>query len=129
MNVDLVPNDDRCRYWAKVITPEARLPLPVQIGKATDIPVPFLKTGTTYNLTPGSYLIEGEATQPCKPARWEFTVSWVDRWGTFHKLIPTVETREALAAAGLPAKLQDGAGGLAACVRVVHALRLGLMEK
>ena len=39
---------------------------------------------------------------------------------------PGAETKAAMKAAGLPVHLLTGSGEIAACVRVAHAVRLGI---
>jgi hypothetical protein len=46
--------------------------------------------------------------------------------GTLQRVTPAKEHKQAMKSAGMPTDWLKGAGQLAACVRLIHGLRMGL---
>lgn len=125
VSVRIAPRDSRCRYWAKVVRAGQALPLPSVTNGANDIPGPYARKGEE-ELLPGDVLIEGEEVSHRKARGWSYQVTFV-RNGAAHTTTPG-GTKAAMKAAGMPAELLTGSGDVAACVRVVHGLRLGMAD-
>ena len=123
-SVKIGPQDKRCGYWAKVVRAErvGSLPLPYRVETGYQIPGAFLKHGEE-ELFPGDVMIQGEANHHRHFRGWSYWVSWCDENGEYHSLLNP-------AGAGIKAAIKEaghkdllaGAGYLAACVRVAHAL-------
>jgi len=127
LSVEIRPFDRRCRYWAKIVRPGQALPRPSEVKGANDIPGGYLRLGDE-ELFPGEILFEGEAMHHRKQRGWTYSLTWCDHSTGEKRTLdnPDAKTKADLKSAGLPAELLRGAGGPAACVRVAHALRLGL---
>lgn len=129
VSVTIKPADSRCRYWAKVVRAGTPLPLPSDVTGAADIPGPFSQRGDE-ELFLGDFLIEGEAVHHSRNRGWYYWVTWCTGDGKWRREEdPDSTVKSQLKAAGLPVELLPGAGTLAACVRVAHAVRLGLYQE
>ncbi len=127
-SVRVVPGDSRCRYWAKIVRASVTLPLPSATDGANDIPGGYIKRGEE-ELFPGDMMFEGEEKHHSKPRGWSYWVTYCDSDGVARRIRnPGVDEKAAMKAAGLPAELLSGAGGVAAAVRFAHGVRLGLIE-
>lgn len=126
VSVTLRPHDSRCPYWAKIVRASEGLPLPSDVQRSADIPVPFLLRGEE-ELFPGDLLFEGEANHHRRTDRgWSYWVSYVDAQGQLHQFRSGFGPQKAAAKAqGLPAHLLTGSGDVAGAIRVAHALRSG----
>lgn len=125
VSVKIAPRDFRCRYWAKVIRANQPLPLPSAVDGANDIPSLYARRGEE-ELMSGDVLIEGEEVSHRKARGWSYWVTFVHN-GEACTTTPG-GTKAAMKAAGMPAELLTGSGDVAACVRVVHGLRLGMAD-
>ena len=126
VSVTIAPRDSRCRYWAKVVRAGAALPLPSAVGSASDIPGAYARRGEE-ELFAGDILIEGEENHPRKARGWTYWVKFMGADGTLQMVRdPGADEKVAMKAAGLPAELLPGSGQVAACVRLAHAVRLGI---
>jgi len=125
-SVRVGPRDSRCRYWAKIVRAGQPLPTPASVGGAASIPGAYLRNGEE-ELFPGDVLIEGEEMHHRKARGWTYRTAHVTAAGELVYTTPSAEIKAAMKAAGLPAELLPGSGDLAACVRIAHGLRLGLL--
>lgn len=125
VSVRIAPRDSRCRYWAKVVRAGQPIPAPSAVSGANDIPVLYARKGEE-ELLPGDVLIEGEEVSHRKARGWSYQVTFVHN-GEAHTTTPG-GAKAAMKAAGLPAELLTGSGDVAACVRIVHGLRLGMAD-
>lgn len=125
VSVRIAPRDSRCRYWAKVIRANQPLPAPSAVTGAADVPGPYAHKGEE-ELMPGDVLIEGEEVSHRKARGWAYWVTFV-HGARAHTTTPG-GTKAAMKAAGMPPELLTGSGDVAACVRVVHGLRLGMAD-
>lgn len=125
-SVRLVPLDERCRYWAKIVRSGSPLPLPSSVHGADWISGPYLRRGGD-ELFPGDVLLEGEANHPRRQRGWTYWVTYVRDDGELVRFVSGFGVQKAAAKRqGLPPALLAGSGDLAGAVRVGHALRLGL---
>jgi hypothetical protein len=126
VSIDIEPDDTRCRYWAKRIDAATVLALPPEVNGAKDIPGAFLSQGED-ELAVGDFLIEGEQVHHRHPERgWTYRIGYMGIDGALQGVTPTKEHKAALKTAGMPVEYLKGAGELAACVRIIHGLRMGL---
>ena len=126
VSIDIEPDDERCRYWAKRIDAATVLALPPEVNTAKDIPGGFLRQGED-ELTAGDFLIEGEQVHHRRPERgWTYRIAYMGIDGELQRVAPTKVHKAALKEAGMPVEYLKGAGELAACVRIIHGLRMGL---
>ena len=124
-SVTIGPKDKRCRYWAKVIRHSHTVPAPIDVNSSNDVPGPYARNGDE-ELAPGDCLIEGEANHHCKPRGWSYRVRWCADDGRVRYFYPKAEIKAEAKAQGLSANLLKGSGDIAACIRIVWALRLGI---
>lgn len=122
-SVKIGPRDSRCRYWAKIIRAGVDLPPPSAVSGASDIPGAYLRNGED-ELFAGDILIEGEANHHVKSRGWTYWVTVCGPDGSERMLTANKATMKA---AGLPSQYLAGSGEVAACVRMAHAYRLGLV--
>jgi hypothetical protein len=127
-SVEIGPSDKRCRYWAKVLRAGCPLPAPSAVNGANDVPGPYLRHGDE-ELFPGDVLIEGEALHHRKARGWLYTACFMGADGAPVWVRPSHELKATMKAAGMPAHLLAGSGDVAACVRIAHAVRLGIDVK
>lgn len=126
VSVEVRPRDSRCRYWAKIIRAGAPLPAPSAVSGASDVPGPYLRQGED-ELLPGDVLIEGEERHHRKARGWDYWVTWCDEHGALRRITnPGAEHKARMKAAGMAPALLIGSGEVAACIRVAHAIRLGI---
>ena len=126
VSISAEPTDRRCRYWAKRIDAGMALGLPSTMKGAKDISGPYLAQGEE-ELAMGDFLIEGEQVHHRRPERgWTYRLGYMGIDGALYRLTPSNEHKQALKAGGMPVDFLKGAGELAACVRIIHGLRLGL---
>lgn len=126
VSVEIKPRDSRCRYWAKIIRANQPLPLPSNVNGADDIPGPYLRIGEE-EMLPGDVLIEGEANHHMKTRGWTYDVHVIRADGTCYSTQPMSAHKAALKDAGMPVNLLTGSGDIAACVRIAHGVRMGLI--
>lgn len=126
VSIKIGPRDSRCRYWAKVIRAGQPLPLPSAVDGANDIPAPYLRHGEE-ELFPGDVLIEGEANHHVKARGWTYWVYTCSPDGDLVSHEPSSKVKAAMKAAGLAPDLLPGSGDVAACVRIAHGIRAGLL--
>lgn len=126
VSVSVEPDDSRCRYWAKRIDSNTVLGLPSAFNGAKDIPGAFLPHGED-ELSVGDFLIEGEQVHHRHIERgWTYRIAYMGIDGTLQRVTPAKEHKQAMKSAGMPTDWLKGAGQLAACVRLIHGLRMGL---
>ena len=126
VSVSIEPEDSRCRYWVKRIDADMVLGLPSTLDGGKDIAGAFLPRGED-ELAVGEFLIEGERVHHLHIERgWTYRITYMGIDGTLQRVTPTKEHKQAMKAAGMPLEWLKGAGGLAACVRLIHGLRMGL---
>ena len=126
VSIEIRPADKRCRYWAKRIDAGRGLSLPDSIGSAKDIPGPFLNVGGEDELAVGDFIIEGEEVHHRHQRGWTYRIGFMGIDGALHRVTPNKEHKQAMKAAGMPLHYLRGSGELAACVRLIAGLRLGL---
>ena len=127
-SVRVVPGDSRCRYWAKIVRANAELPKPAETDGANDISGAYCKRGDE-ELFVGDMLIEGEENHHRNNRGWSYWVTYCDVDGVARRIKnPGADEKATMKAAGLPAELLAGSGGVAAAVRFAHAVRLGLIS-
>ncbi len=126
-SVSVVVQSDRGQKWAKVsrMRQASRLPLPSNVQGGNDLPGEYLPTGDE-ELLPGDAIFEGSRGRH----GWEYSVTLALENGRGLFISPRTnnlaDLKAEMKAAGLPFKLLQGAGPLAALVRVVWGYRLGL---
>lgn len=120
------PRDSRCRYWAKVIRAGQPLPAPASVDGAGDVPGAYLRNGEE-ELFPGDVLIEGEANHHVKARGWSYWVHTCSPTGEQVTIRPSADVKSQLKAAGIDPRLLPGSGDVAACVRIAHGIRAGLI--
>lgn len=127
LSIEIAPRDSRCRHWTKVIRADRPLPVPSAVAGADSIPGPYARDGLD-ELLPGDIIIDGEANHHRRFDRgWTYQVRALTPSGRDTGwVVPSGEIKAALKAAGLPVPLLPGSGEVAACVRIAHAIRLGL---
>ena len=127
-SVKIAPADRRCRYWAKIVRADATLPKPSETEGANDIVGAYLKNGED-ELFPGDLLFEGEENHHRNNRGWSYWITYCDSEGIARRIKnPGADEKAAMKAAGLPAELLAGSGGVAAAVRFAHGVRLGLIS-
>jgi hypothetical protein len=127
-SITIKPQDDRCRYWAKVVRANQALPTPSAVSGANDIPGAYAKKGDE-ELFEGDVLFEGEEISHRKARGWTYHITFVGADGKAEIVQPSSEIKAAVKTNGLPAHLLAGSGDVAAMVRIAHALRLGIALK
>lgn len=125
-SIQIKKRDSRCRFWAKVIRAGQALPLPSAVAGASDIPGPFAQQGDE-ELFFGDVLIEGEENHHRHARGWTYWVTFVGLDGAVHVVQPSGDIKAALKKAGLDRALLAWSGDLAACMRIAHGLRAGLV--
>lgn len=130
-SIKVGPDDSRCHYWAIMVRAGQPLPHPENARGAADLAQRFIATRhdgrpTDKELFPGDILFEGEQVKHNRDYGWTYQVRWLAPDGDEVKLRPRSGVKADLKAKGLAPDLLRGAGQLAACVRVAHALRAGL---
>lgn len=125
-SIQIKPQDRRCRYWAKVVRDGAALPTPSAVNSANDINASYSRHGDE-ELFEGDFLFQGEENHHRIDRGWTYWVGWVNADGAYVSIRnPGTELKAKLKARGLRRELLAGAGSLAACVRVAHAVRDGV---
>lgn len=126
VSIQIKKRDSRCRFWAKVIRAGQALPMPSAVSGANDIPGPFAQQGDE-ELFFGDVLIEGEENHHRHSRGWTYGVTFIGLDGAVHVVQPSSDIKAALKKAGLDRALLAGSGDVAACVRIAHGLRAGLV--
>ena len=125
-SVQILPNDSRCKYWAKIVRKDNVLTvLPHEVEGASDIPVTYSQKGDE-ELFEGDILIEGEENHHRKIRGWSYTVTTVIN-GKIRVFYPDSDTKKQIKEAGIEPKYLAGAGAVAGAVRVYHAIKLGIL--
>lgn len=126
-SIKVGPQDARCKYIAKLVRAGQGLPTPTTVS---DLGMRALGGNLARNgleeLFPGDFLFESEEMHHRRERGYRTRVVFVADDGELIHLEPTAEHKAAMKAAGLAPDLLAGAGPLAACVRVAHAVRLGI---
>ena len=120
------PQDSRCRYWAKVITPEQELPFPSDVHGANDIPGPCLRKGEEIELFEGDFFLDGEENNHRNQRGWTYYCGDVQDGdlGLSDSRYKHPDVKAFLRERG-EKELLRGSGDVAAIVRYIHAVRLG----
>ena len=126
ISIEIKPTDKRCRYWAKRIDAGTPLSLPGSVFRAEDIPGPFLSVGGEDELAVGDFIIEGEEVHHRHKRGWTYRIGYMGIDGALHRVTPSKEHKQAMKAAEMALDLLKGSGELAACVRLITGLRMGL---
>lgn len=124
-NFTVEPCDNRCRFWCKIIRAEDNLllPMPSDVEGANDIPVSYTKKGDE-EIFIGDIVIEGEENSHRKMRGWSYAIHWLDTDGHVYSINnPGTEVKATLKECGIDKKLLAGAGMVAACIRVAHAVQ------
>ena len=126
LSIKIQATDSRCKFWAKVIRADKRaaLPAPAACEGASDLIQAFSRQGDE-ELFAGDFVIHAEQNHHRKVRGWTYRLIWMKANGEIGQLTPTSATKASLKAWGMEGSLLTGAGGLAACVRVIHASNLG----
>lgn len=127
ISVTIKPLDKRCRYWAKVVRAEQRLPAPSLVDGANDVPGNYRRAGDE-ELFAGDVMIEGEEKHHSKARGWDYWITFMGADGEKVTIQPSSAIKAAMKAAGLAPHLLAGSGDVAACIRIAHGLRAGLVE-
>ena len=125
VSVSIKPQDDRCRYWAKIIRNGVALPLPSAVDSASNVPGGYVRRGEE-ELFPGDFLIEGEENHHRKARGWAYKLRFIGHTGALRTVAPLAERKAVAKANGLPSPLLAGSGDIAALIRLAHAVRLGI---
>ena len=124
--IQIKPTDKRRHYWAKRIDSGTALSLPSNVSHAEDIPGPFLPVGGYEELAIGEFVIEGEQLFHRHRRGWTYRIGYMGIDGVLHRVCPRMDHKEAMKAAGMAPDHLKGSGELAACVRLILGMRLGL---
>ena len=125
-SIKIRPQDDRCKYWCKIIRAGAAIPVPADVAGANNVPGAFARRGDD-ELFSGDVVIEGEEKHHRHARGWMYTIGAMGADGTVTYIEPNAAVKSAIKAAGLiPAAMLAGSGELAACIRVTHALHAGM---
>lgn len=126
-SVEILPLDSRCNYWAKIVRAGKVLPAPCLTHGAGDIPEPYLQRGDE-ELLAGDALFEGEANHHRRNDRgWSYWLTYITEDGALVRFKGGFsEQKSEMKKQGLSPELLKGNGDIAAMVRIVHGLRLGL---
>lgn len=126
LSVKIGPEDKRCRYWAKIIRAGSALPAPSSVNGANDVPGNYARNGDE-ELFAGDIMIDGEELNHRKARGWSYRVIWMDpETGERRRIFPNSDVKAELKTNGLPAALLAGSGDVAACIRIAHAIRVGI---
>lgn len=126
VSVKIHPQDTRHRYWAKIIRDGVALPIPTSVNGANDVPGVYARRGDE-ELFAGDILIEGEERHHRKNRGWDYWISYMHADGKLAIVKnPGATEKATMKANGLPAHLLSGSGEVAACIRLAHAVRLGI---
>lgn len=74
----------------------------------------------------GDYIIEGEEVHHRHQRGWTYRIGYMGIDGALYRVTPNKEHKQAMKASGMALDLLKGPGDLAACVRLITALRTGL---
>lgn len=67
------PSDSRCRYWAKLVTPENCAGVRIEaVEGAEGIPAPYLRKGADIEIPIWGAIVEGEEEHHRKARGWKF---------------------------------------------------------
>lgn len=125
-SIDLVADDKRCRYWAKVIPAGTDLPMPADIDGAASIPGSYKKG--YYELFPGDFAITGEENHHRRQRGWSFYIAYCDVDGEVAWVsVDAADQKSAIKEARCDKVLLKGSGPQAAAIRLIHAIREGLV--
>lgn len=128
------PIDTRCRWWAKIVPEGVSLPLASAVQGASDVPGAYEQPGETHFLEVGDAVIMGEANHHVKVRGWSYFLWLVVESRKEPGVARVIKTRpdgvekRLLAALGAPKAELAGSGELAGCVRILRALRSGVLE-
>ena len=125
ISIQIEPKDSRCSYWAKILRAGAPLPKPNEVTVANSIEAKYSKKGDE-ELFPGDFLIEGESIHHRKARGFNYRISFINKNGELETISPTSGHKKAMKEDLLPQELLSGAGELAACIRIAHAVNLGI---
>jgi hypothetical protein len=122
------PQDSRCQWWA------VRIPADYQIADLTDThslrPLGFLRKGADLELAEGEAVIESEAVHHRRQRGYDVQIGIVsDGKFTWHR--PGSSTKAAIKAWASPEQwqaLSKGSGDVAACLRLLLAMRQGFRQ-
>jgi hypothetical protein len=124
--VVLRPENDRRRYWAKIIRNGTVLPLPKEVLGGDDLPSAYLREGDEEELFPGDVLFTGEARHLRRSHGYSYKAAIAGANGNPIWLDHDANIKGRLKQQGLARDLLPGPGDLAGLVRAVHAIRAGL---
>lgn len=132
-SITVAPQQPGCKYIAKLIRVGDPLPMP---SKAAAMGMRAIANRLAHNgddeLLPGDALIEIEASDPSdchKVITYSCHLTIIDKLGRLRRFSPSAHNKAAIKAAGIPVEYLPGAGPLAACVRILHAQRMGIEWK
>ena len=119
------PQDSRCSWWA------VRIPADYQIADLADTyslrPLGFLRKGADLELAEGEAVLVSEAKHHRKMRGYDVQIGVVSQGKiAWHR--PNASTKAAIKAWASPeqwASLSKGSGDVAACLRLLLAMRLG----
>ncbi|EHL24153.1 hypothetical protein KYG_04215 [Acidovorax sp. NO-1] len=126
VSIQIKPTDKRRHYWAKRIDSGTALSLPCNVSHGEDIPGPYLPVGGYEELALGEFIIEGEQLFHRHRRGWTYRIGYMGIDGALHRVCPRMVHKEALKAAGIAPDHLKGSGELAACVRLILGMRMGL---
>jgi len=128
-SITVGPLDKRCKYIAKLIRDGFPIPTPAEISEvgARAIALKLASNGDE-ELFPGDVLIEVEQKNPRRDGGYRCRMVIVDQDAPegVRYIEPSSIHKQVMKSAGLPVELLPGAGPLAGCIRILHAMRLGV---
>lgn len=128
-SIVISPRNAGHKYIAKLIRADDPLPLP---SAAAKLGMRAIANRLAHNgdeeLLPGDALIEIEANSPPDeaPSGYSCHLTIIDAAGKLRRFTPTSYNKGAIKAGGIPVEYLPGAGPTAACVRIIHAQRMGI---
>lgn len=125
-SVQILPYASDSRYWALIVRDGEVMPEPCAVRYSGDIPYKYLLRGED-ELLPGDALFEGEL-ENSRFARWTYWLTVITENGEklyFQSGNLSIQKQQ-MKDQGMPPELLRGSGDIAALVRILHGVRLGL---
>jgi len=79
-SIKIKPQDDRCKYWCKIIRYGVALPMPSECTSANQVPGVYHRRGDE-ELFPGDVVIEGEENHHRHNRGWSYSIGTIDKDG------------------------------------------------
>lgn len=136
--VDLRKIDHRCKGFALVVPYAHPLPLPRDVRRATDLRLMPADTRSgsgadQTRLYAGDFALRAEANHHRRPRGTSWWLYYCDESGHVHEVRPSREIKMRIGRAiksgeiAADSAIMEGSGDLAACVRIIFAIRAGFV--